>query len=132
MKHFFYIKDMIRRNRSTIILFAAIAVFYSVVGCPSRVLFGIACPGCGMTRAVKAALQLDFSLAFESHPLVFLLPVAAVVYFLRKKIPKKLLAFFGVSALVLMLAVFIYRLCTGSDIVYFDFEKGAIYKMLHK
>ncbi|MBQ7122821.1 MAG: DUF2752 domain-containing protein [Clostridia bacterium] len=131
MKLFLYIKDIIRRNRSTIILFIAIAVFYSVVGCPSRVLFGISCPGCGMTRAVRAALQLDFSLAFESHPLVFLLPVAAVVYFIRKKIPKKLLIFMGVSALVLMLAVFVYRLCTGSDIVYFDFEKGLIYKILN-
>ena len=131
MKLFFYIKDMIRRNRSTIILFAVIAVFYSVVGCPSRVLFGFACPGCGMTRAVRAALQLDFSLAFESHPLVFLLPVAAVVYFVRKKIPKKILVFLGVSALVLILAVYIYRLYTGSDIVYFDFEKGLIYKILN-
>lgn len=74
---------------------------------------------------------MDFSLAFESHPLVFLLPVAAVVYFIRKKIPKKLLIFMGVSALVLMLAVFVYRLCTGSDIVYFDFEKGLIYKILN-
>lgn len=132
MKHIVTIKDKIKQNRSNIILFIAIAVFYSIAGCPSRVLFGIACPGCGMSRAVRAALQLDFSLAFESHPLVFLLPVAAGVYFARKKIPKKILIFLGIFALGLMLAVFICRLCSGSDIVYFDFEKGAIYKLLHK
>ncbi len=130
MKHFVITKDKIKQNFPHILLFFGIVVFYSAVGCPSRVLFGLSCPGCGMTRAVRALLQLDFQLAFESHPLVFLLPVAVAVYFLRKKIPKKLRNALGIAALLLMLAVFVYRLCSGSDIVYVDFEKGVIYKML--
>lgn len=130
MKHFVVTKDKIKQNIPHLLLFLGIVTFYLLVGCPSRVLFGFACPGCGMSRAVRAALQLDFLLALESHPLVFLLPVAAVVYLLRKKIPRKLLVFFGVAALLLMFAVYIYRLKSGNDIVYIDFEKGAVYKML--
>ena len=43
-------------------------------GCPFRFFFGISCPGCGMTRALLAALRLDFAAAFSYHPLFFLLP----------------------------------------------------------
>ena len=42
--------------------------------CPFRFFFGISCPGCGMTRALLAALRLDFAAAFSYHPLFFLLP----------------------------------------------------------
>lgn len=40
-------------------------------GCPFRFFFGISCPGCGMTRALLAALRLDFAAAFSYHPVVF-------------------------------------------------------------
>lgn len=130
MKHFVVTKDKIKQNIPHILLFLGIAAFYLLVGCPSRVLFGFACPGCGMSRAAAAVLRLDFSLALESHPLVFLLPFAAAVYLFRRKIPQKLLVFLGIAALLLMLAVYIYRLKSGSEIVYIDFERGEIYKML--
>lgn len=130
MKHFVVLKDKIKQNSHHILLFLGIAAFYTLVGCPSRVLFGFACPGCGMTRALEALLKLDFLRAAEYHPLVFLLPVVAAVYFVRKKIPGKLLVFLGVTALLLMLVTYVYRLSTGSDIVYIDFEKGMVYKML--
>lgn len=35
-------------------------------GCPFRFFFGISCPGCGMTRALLAALRLDFAAAFPT------------------------------------------------------------------
>jgi hypothetical protein len=56
---------------------AAIAadLFVSGVGCPVYALFGVCCPGCGMTRAVLACLRLDWKAAFLWHPMVFFLPV---------------------------------------------------------
>ena len=45
------------------------------IGCPIRSLTGIPCPGCGLTRAWKAALQLEFADAFRYHPLFWSVPV---------------------------------------------------------
>ncbi len=62
--------------------FIIIFFFYK---CPFKLLFDIPCPGCGMTRAYKALLQLDFVAAFEYH-LLFPLPILAVIYqFFNKK-----------------------------------------------
>ena len=52
-------------------------------GCPFRFFFGISCPGCGMTRALLAALRLDFAAAFSYHPLFFLLPFFLLGYYLE-------------------------------------------------
>jgi hypothetical protein len=37
--------------------------------CPTALLFGIPCPGCGLTRATVAMLQGDFGAALHLHPL---------------------------------------------------------------
>lgn len=37
--------------------------------CPSRNLFGIPCPGCGLTRATVAMVTLDFEGMLAMHPL---------------------------------------------------------------
>lgn len=130
MKHFVYAKNKIKHHIPLILLFIAVAVFYLTFGCPIRWLFGVSCPSCGMSRAIEAALRLDFSLALQMHPLVFLLPVAGLVYLLRKRIPRKVLVILCVAALIIMLATYIYRMANGSEIVYADFERGVIHKML--
>ena len=91
----------IRQNLHIILLFALIAVFYLSFGCPVRLLTGVSCPGCGMTRALFALLKLDFSLAFEMHPLV------------------------------LLLIVYIIRMTQPGCVVYADFESGIIYKIIN-
>ena len=40
--------------------------------CLSQLIFGMPCPGCGLTRATLAFLALDFLKAFQMHPLVIL------------------------------------------------------------
>lgn len=130
MKHI--ISDKIRHNYKSIVLFGAIAVFYLSFGCPIRLLSGISCPSCGFSRAVTAILRLDFSLAFEMHPLVFLLPVAVIVYFLRKRISKKAMAVLCICALVLLLMTYFIRMSTPNSVVYADFESGLLYKMFHE
>lgn len=39
--------------------------------CPVAFLLGVPCPSCGLTRAARAALQLDFAGATHVHPLWF-------------------------------------------------------------
>ena len=124
--------EKIRQKRSLILLFSLIALFYLTYGCPIRLLSGIACPGCGMSRAILAAARLDFPAAFEMHPLVFLLPAAVTVFFLRKHIPKKLMTVLCISALILLTAVYAVRMSYPSDVVYADFESGLIYRLFYK
>lgn len=45
------------------------------ISCVFRWLFGIRCPGCGMTHAALALLRLDFAAAFAYHPMVFSVPL---------------------------------------------------------
>lgn len=119
----------IRQNLHIILPFTVIAAFYLTFGCPIRYFTGIACPGCGMSRALFALLQFDFALAYEMHPLVFLMPVAAAVYLLRRRLPKKAISALCISALVLLTAAYIVRLNGQSNVVYADFENGLIYKI---
>jgi Protein of unknown function (DUF2752) len=48
--------------------------------CPMRLLLGVPCPSCGLTRAARLALGGDLAAATAMHPLWFLvLPFVAVV-----------------------------------------------------
>jgi hypothetical protein len=62
-----------------------LAAFYAlgVPVCGSKVLFGLPCPGCGMSRAVVALLRGDIALAARLHPAVFAVVPVLGVAFLR-------------------------------------------------
>lgn len=47
---------------------AAICIL-KIYRCPFQFIWGINCPGCGMTRAWISVLRLDFKAAFQYHPL---------------------------------------------------------------
>lgn len=67
---------------------ACVAVFDPNVGgpypvCPSRLLFGIDCPGCGGLRATHALTQGDVAAAADHNLLlVIALPIAVVAFVL--------------------------------------------------
>ena len=127
-------KNYIKKHKKTILLYLSIlffvAVFYFVYNCPFKYFFGICCPGCGMTRATLSLFKLDFQQAFYYHPAVFVLPIAIIVFFLRKKIPKKIFNLLGAISILILAGIYIYRLCSGSDIVFIDFESGLVYKII--
>lgn len=55
----------------------------SITLCPTKVLWGIPCPGCGMTRAVKLCLEGDLWTAVRMNPNIILvwivLPIAPFI-----------------------------------------------------
>ncbi len=110
--------------------FALITPFYLTFGCPIRFFTGISCLGCGMSRAALALLKCDFRLAFEMHPMIFLMPPTAIVIFLRKKLPKKLTAVFFTVVSALMIITYVYRLANGNDVIRFAPENGYIYRLI--
>ena len=114
------------------LILAAVPLYYiyRYIGCPFRYLFGFSCAGCGMTRALWAIGDGDFALAFEMSPAIYLLPVAAVIYFLRKRIPKKVMNMLCSVGLVIVMTMYFVRLFSDNEVVYIDFKTGLIYKII--
>lgn len=91
--------------------------------CPLILFFGVACPGCGMTRAFFSLMKLDYEKAFKYHPLFPLVIVIVMVGFfvyigkikMNRKTRERLL--FAISAVFII--VYLYRFINGSDIVKF-------------
>lgn len=58
-----------------VIYLIVVAIFYIFdLPCVYVKLFGVYCPGCGMTRAILSALQFDFISAFKYHPMFWTMP----------------------------------------------------------
>lgn len=55
---------------------------HEIVLCLFRRITGLACPGCGLTRAFVALFQGDFTAAITFHPMAPLLAVEAAIAWL--------------------------------------------------
>lgn len=104
-----------KRRQSKIIFYLNLLLFSILVAlfyrCPFRLIFGIDCPSCGMTRAFFAALRLDFKASLSYHPL-FPIVAVEILYLLfrnRFKINGKAEIVIGVLTLLLLLIVWIIR-----------------------
>ncbi len=74
--------------------------------CPMVVIFGLPCPGCGVTRAAKYVLTGHFAEAFYINPaiflwIVFLLYVMLFRYIFGKK-PKHYLVFAAIIGVLMI------------------------------
>ena len=115
-------------------LLAAAAALLLVYHCPFRYIFGVSCPGCGMTRALVAAVFSDLETAFGFHPLFPLLVPAALwiglracglLHMPRKRETAYILAFAGVFILV-----YLVRLLCGDPVIAPDSESGLLFRLL--
>lgn len=100
--------------------FAVVFVLYDIAAhamfhafCPSVFLFGLPCPGCGMTRAVFFFITGQFQRGMQMNPLGLLWILwAAYLVVMRYGFGKKakgLMKAAGVIV-VLMVAVYLYRM----------------------
>ena len=112
---------------------ALYALFLQISGihCPIKYLLGISCPGCGMTRALLAALRLDLAAAFGYNPawcaLILCLACALPLYFLGKRRAAKITA---VVFLVILVTVYAVRMISGSsDVADIEPQNGLIYRL---
>ena len=117
---------------SLVTVAVCLILFGLLVGCPIRLLTGVSCPGCGMTRAWRSVLTLNFPAAFHYHPLWPVPALFGIFYaFVRKDHPKAYQAFLIVSIL-LFVAVYVIRLTEHGDVVTVRFQDGLIYRILSR
>lgn len=76
------ISNPLQKIAFTLGYIAVVAVLY-IAGaeCIFKSFFSIACPGCGITRALISVLRFDFAAAIHHNPMVFSLPIL-YLYFL--------------------------------------------------
>lgn len=90
-----------------LLLILYFAVAYSLMNhyditCVFIEVFGIPCPGCGMTRAFLSLLKLDFYHAFKYNVVIFFMPYVFIYVFfdLKRKIHSIILMGIGVVAII--------------------------------
>ena len=83
-------------------------VFNFTIPCLFHEITNLYCPGCGITRMFLALFKLDFYQAFRYNPLVFILLILSIVYFLVKKIGKLNFKFPNYIYYYLLFIVIIY------------------------
>lgn len=91
--------------------------------CPVALLTGMACPGCGMSRAIAWLLRGDLERSVSYHPLaplVVIVAIVAVVWGIGRRLrvwskpPAALLNGGLVVLATLLMAVWIARLASGT------------------
>lgn len=91
--------------------------------CPFALATGMACPGCGMTRAAGQLLRGDFGAAVTYHPLIPAIALLTAVgwgWFVLRRTGKvrpmsnRMLNGVLITTAVALVAVWMIRLATGS------------------
>lgn len=69
-------RDLKIKIAATVLYLAAVALICHIgANCIFQHYLGIPCPGCGMTRAMLAALHFDFVGAFRHHAMFWAMPL---------------------------------------------------------
>lgn len=123
----------IREIVALILVITGIVLLYTVlqIGCPIKFLTGVACAGCGMTRAYAALFQLHIADAFTYHPLFWCVPVVLLFYIFRDRFRPKTRRVVLILTIVAFVAVYAVRLIDPGDvIVTVELQEGLIGRVL--
>ena len=118
------------RALSACLLIAGVylVMFAFGVTCPIRYVWGVSCPGCGMTRACVSALRFDFIAAFAYHPLwVLMVPAAVFIVLCRWRGWRRALHVGMMAVALLLCAVYVLRMVWAtSEVVVFAPKSGLL------
>ena len=69
-----------------ILYFVFISLTNIGIPCPFRLVMGLQCPGCGISRMLAALVRLDFVAAFRYNPVILLTSPILLFAFIRSDI----------------------------------------------
>lgn len=96
--------------------------FQIAIPCLFYKIFHLYCPGCGITRLFFSLIQLDFYQAFRYNPLVFILGILYICYYLINLVTKiKLPKYIN---WILLVIVILFGILRNTEL--FDYLKPAI------
>lgn len=110
------------------ILIVSVMLLYRYLSCPIRFFSGIPCPGCGMTRAVIAALKFNFREAYQYHPLIIIMPLMGLWCVKSSKLSRKTNYIIIGVAVTAFAACYIVRILSGELAV--NVSDGLIFKLI--
>lgn len=98
-------------KKSGVLILLGLIVYFSAayalmthfgISCVFLEIFGLPCPGCGMTRALFSLCRLDFYSAFRYNPVIFFMPYvfAYVIFDFKHRLHNVALSAVAVVALV--------------------------------
>jgi hypothetical protein len=109
---------------------ACLILYLSGIGCPIRFLTGICCPGCGISRAILAAVSGDLQAAFYFHPLFWFPFLYVILWLFRRNFDSTQVKVFLLMSIMMYLVVYLFRMVTGSEVVVCRPQTGLIYKII--
>ncbi|MBQ9360494.1 MAG: DUF2752 domain-containing protein [Lachnospiraceae bacterium] len=91
------------------------------IPCPFRLITGLKCPGCGVTKMIEALLMLDFTQAYEANPFLFVtLPFLIFEIIYEFFLPHKNLAFKRINTVLLCAycaALIIFGIARNTELI---------------
>ena len=94
---------------ATIVTMLGSMKFFFGTTCPMKILVGLPCPGCGLTRAFELLLKGEVKKSFRMHPfLIFFLGIFVLELFFKTKGKKYSYIKNGYIIIVIVLAIIFY------------------------
>jgi hypothetical protein len=94
--------------------------------CPSVILLGIPCPGCGLTRAGRLLITGHFRESFYMHPLLIPVIIGILLVLLLKSTTRNYKLFINVYVIIILSAFIIFYLYRMER--YFPDKEPMIYR----
>ena len=119
-------------DKFSIVILLIIYLVITKFTCMIKVITGFPCPSCGITRAYKSLLHLNFSEAWSYNPLYWFIPPVILFILLSDK-PlfnnAKIQLLFFIFVFTIIISIYIYRmfiLFPKNSFLYILYEKIRI------
>jgi hypothetical protein len=105
------------------IYYVSVSLLNTSTRCVYKNIFGIPCPGCGMTRSYSHLLEGDLQAAFYDHPLFLLVPIILILSIVLFRIKINTKAYKIVSSVLLFIAFLFIVVYVVRMVLYFPHQE---------